>query len=130
MDNFEKVKEYITKGEYDNAEYLLDTFDERDAEWHYYLSVVYYKKQMYHECKKQLELAIKMNPEEKKYKEQLDLVNNFTSSSGNFNKSNFNNNQREYEQQSQMGGNGCMESCCQCIACNALLNCCCNCGRC
>ena len=41
---FEKVDSYIKAGKINEAQAELDTFDERNAEWHYLQSVVFYKK--------------------------------------------------------------------------------------
>jgi hypothetical protein len=46
----------------------LDSFNERTAEWHYLQAVVYYQKNWINESKKQLEIAIEMDPDNQKYR--------------------------------------------------------------
>ena len=130
-ENLQKVKDYISNGDFVNAQYVLDAFDIRDAEWHYLQSVVFYKKSWYNESKKQLEIAISMDPEEKKYQEELENLNKYLNSDNKqFKNSEYNQGGQTEQEQPQMGGNACLNSCCECLICNSILNCCCNCGRC
>ena len=50
-DAFEAVAEAIRKGDIAAAQQLLDGFNERNAEWHYLQSVVFYKKNWINESK-------------------------------------------------------------------------------
>lgn len=139
---YNEVEELLKKGDVNGAQQKLDEFDERSAEWHYFQSVVFYKKNWINESKKQLEIAITMEPDVEKYKKALNKMNenvnganakaneqsarrDNTYKSGNVNQ---NGEQPIYGEEQQLGGNGCMEWCCQMLACNLLLNCCCNCG--
>ena len=111
----------------------LDGFNERNAEWHYLQSVVYYKKNWTNESKKQLEIAMQMNPSEQKYKTAYDKLlekikndsnKNFSSYTGN---GGANNGGGRYDDGApQMGGDSCVDWCCQMALCNIALNCCCN----
>ena len=74
-DKYEQIEEKIKSGDLQGAQYVLDSFDERDAKWHYYQSVVYYKKSWYNESKKQLEIACEMDKGEEKYKKELEKLN-------------------------------------------------------
>ena len=117
----------------------MDAFDERNAEWHYLQSVVFYKKNWKNESKKQLEIAMSMNSEEKKYKdayntlvEGMNAENNANNNAnnqqnGNAGANDWNHSGNMGYDERQMGGMSCMDTCCQIVACNALLNCCCNC---
>ena len=97
----------------EHAQELLDGISYKDAEWHYYESVVFYKKNWMNESKNQLELALKMDPENEKYKksyEQLKAKMNFSEKqfhSGNYNA----NNNGADGSQKQMGGDTCMDMC-------------------
>ena len=133
---FSSVEAAIKSGNISAAQQLLDDFDERSAEWHYYQSVVFYKKNWINECKKQLEIAISMNPSEPKYKNALDKLNQKVNDGANINNewnksANPNgNNSAPYNQgepPQQMGGDSCLQWCCEMAICNLLLNCCCNC---
>ena len=67
--SFEAVSEAIRNGDIARAQQLLDDFNERNAEWHYLQSVVFYKKNWMQESKKQLEIAIQMDGGNAKYRE-------------------------------------------------------------
>jgi len=130
--SYDEVDRLIREGKYDEAQLQLDNFSERLAEWHYLQAVVYYKKNWSNESKKQLEIALRKEPNNKKYKETYEKLckemeyksQTFTSADDGQEKTQ----QRDFDPDvRQMGGNDCMTSCCQCLACNALLNCCCNC---
>lgn len=136
---FEEVEKAIRDGDLQAAQRFLDAFDERNAEWHYLQSVVFYKKNWKNESKKQLEIAMSMNSEEKKYKdayntlvEGMNAENNANNSAnnqqnGNAGANDWNHSGNMGYDERQMGGMSCMDTCCQIVACNALLNCCCNC---
>lgn len=136
---FEEVEKAIRDGDLQASQRLLDAFDERNAEWHYLQSVVFYKKNWKNESKKQLEIAMSMNSDEKKYKdayntlvEGMNAENNANNSAnnqqnGNAGANDWNHSGNMGYDERQMGGMSCMDTCCQIVACNALLNCCCNC---
>ncbi len=128
---YKEVEDLIKNGNLSAAQDKLDSFNERGAEWHYLQSVLFYKKNWLNESKKQLEIAMQSDPTNAKYKDSYDKLvkkinsdadKNFTSySTGKESKP-------DYEsEQSQMGGNGCLEWCCEMAICNMALNCCCNC---
>ena len=133
--NFEEVEQALKSGDTHKAQLLLDDFTERTAEWHYLQSVVFYKKNWSNESKKQLEIAMNMDPFNAKYKSSYEkLVSQINANNGprqenpqgqqQWNRSG--NGQPEMDAP-QMGGDGCIDFCCQMILCNTLLNCCCNC---
>ncbi len=134
---FASVDAAIKSGNISSAQQLLDEFDERNAEWHYYQSFVFYKKNWINESKKQLEIAISMDPNEPKYKNSLDKLNQKVNDgariNGDWNKSgNVNGGQNgapynQGEPPQQMGGDSCLQWCCEMAICNMMLNCCCNC---
>ena len=134
--SFAKVDEYIKAGNINEAQAALDAFDERNAEWHYLQSVVFYKKNWINESKKQLEIAIQMDGSNEKYKNSYDKLCkqiNFNANASNRNNQNANGthttaNGGGYEEPTEMmGGDSCMDFCCRMAVCNILLNCCCNC---
>ncbi len=129
---FSSVEAAIKSGNLTAAQTLLDDFNERDAEWHYYQSVIFYKKNWINESKKQLEIAISMNPDEQKYKKALNKINERVNEgakiNSDWNKSgSANYNPQEGASEQQLGGDSCMQWCCDMIICNTLLNCCCSC---
>ena len=128
-DAFEAVGNAIRSGDIAGAQRLLDGFNERSAEWHYLQSVVFYKKNWINECKKQLEIALQLDPSNAKYRSAYDKLNS----------------RAQYQQQTggapntnpnpasdgeQMGGNWCATCASMCytyLCVNCLFNLCCNC---
>lgn len=128
--SYSKVEEYIKAGNLQDAQRALDAFNERGAEWHYLQSVVFYRKNWVNESKKQLEIAMRLDPENDKYKDTYKKLNDKIDYDSN--KSKAENSQSVYEGQdmnysgdSQMGGDFCA-SCAECCALNACINCLCN----
>lgn len=131
-DAFKSIEEKIKSGDLAGAQNDLDSFNERNAEWHYLQSVVFYKKKWSNESKKQLEIAMQMDPANEKYKTaynkltekiKSDSNKNFTSYSGN---KGYGRNTSGDSGAPQMGGDTCLDWCCQMAICNIALNCCCN----
>ena len=131
--SYAKAEQFIRDGKINEAQAVLDEFNERPAEWHYLQSVVFYKKNWMNESKKQLEIAIQMDGSNEKYrtaynklKEKIEYDKRQAETP--------NPQQGTYqdqgaggydEQQQQMGGGFC-EQCATCCACNMLFNCCLN----
>lgn len=69
---YEQVKQAIRSKEIETAQKLLDDMSYRGAEWHYYQSVVFYEKNWLNDTKKQLEIALQMEPQNEKYQRALD----------------------------------------------------------
>ena len=125
----DEVASAIRQGDVARAQQLLDAFDERSAEWHYLQSVVFFKKNWMNESKKQLEIAMQLDPANTKYREAYDNLNG----------------RKEYQTQTggapntdanpasgdeQMGGNwcaNCANFCYTFLCVNCLFNLCCNC---
>ncbi len=72
---FEEVTALLKEGKVNEAQAKLDEFNERSAEWHYLQSVVFYKKNWMNESKKQLEIAMQMDPDQVKYREAYGKLN-------------------------------------------------------
>lgn len=131
---YKQVDEAIKANDLHKAQELLDSFNERSAEWHYLQAVVFYNKNWTNESKKQLEIAKEMDPMNEKYQQTyqrlVDKINKGASNTnGNWNKSyssGGSGTQTVYTEEPQMGGNSCFEFCCQMAICNTCLNCFCN----
>lgn len=131
-----QVDEALKVGDLSKAQTLLDSFDQRGAEWHYLQSVVFYKKTWMNECKKQLEIAMALDENNKKYKDTYNRLlekMNASAQQQNNNQSwnssgsgNPNDNRIPDFDEPQMGGDSCMDFCCRMAICNMCLNCCCN----
>lgn len=65
--DYSEVEKMIKSGNLNKAQDILDDFSDRDAEWHYLQSVIFYKKSWINESKKQLEIAMNMDPHNEKY---------------------------------------------------------------
>ena len=53
---------------------MLDSKHDRDGQWHYYQSIVYYKREWLTESKRQLEEAIACDPGNEKYRRALEKL--------------------------------------------------------
>ena len=129
-DMFGRVEQYLKEGNFNEAQRVLDSFNERGAQWHYLQSVVFYRKNWINESKKQLEIAIQLDPENANSKETYRKLNekiNYDAGQQNGQK------QQTYEGQtmssepseSQMGGNFCA-NCIECCYLNMCINCLCS----
>ena len=127
---YEEVAELLRKGDIAAAQAKLDDFNERNAEWHYLQSVVFYKKNWINESKKQLEIAMQLDPACGKYKEAYEKLTaraDYQQQSGGAP----NTNPTVGEEGDQMGGNWCANcaNCCYTYLCvNCIFNLCCSCN--
>ncbi len=125
--DFSEVEKLIKDGKLNSAQDVLDSFNERSAEWHYLQSVIFYKKNWINESKKQLEIAINMDPHNAKYSDsytKLKLKMDYNDKqfhSGNANYGGY------QEQPRQMGGtdNSCLTFCATWCCMDMLCSCCC-----
>ena len=131
--SFEKVEELIRSGDIQEAQRVLDGFNERSGRWHYLQSVVFYKKSWMNESKKQLEIAMQLDPDNAKYKDAYGKL--CERIKGAPQQARPEENRGVYEGQTmqsssddQMGGNFC-SWCIQCCAINMCVNMLCNCCR-
>ena len=137
---YKQVDAAIKKNDLERAQALLDSFNERPAEWHYLQAVIFYQKNWMNESRKQLEIAKEMEPDNEKYKTTYEkLVAKMTNddnahrgADAGWNRSGSGGGAGGYTtdgggyDEPQMGGEGCFNYCCQVCMCNMLLNCCCN----
>ena len=127
----EEVARYLKEGDISKAQSILDDCSDRNAEWHYLQAVIFYKQNWVNDSKKQLELAIQLDPANQKYRSAYKKMNDKDA----YEKQNAGHAQNPYQNQpvgdnNQMGGGGCNDcvSCCYTICCiNCLYNCCCGC---
>lgn len=126
---YSKVEECIRTGDYQEAQRILDAFNERGAKWHYLQSVVFFRKNWLNESKKQLEIAIQLDPENEKYKETYKKlnanINENTQKGQDANGSVYEGQTINSSPDEQMGGNFCA-NCIQCCFINMCVNCLCN----
>ena len=131
--SYAKAEQFIRDGKINEAQAVLDEFNERPAEWHYLQSVVFYKKNWMNESKKQLEIALQMDSSNEKYRTAYNKLKEKIE----YDKKQAENPQQQqaqggyaqsapqpgYDEQQQMGGGFC-EQCATCCACNMAFNCC------
>lgn len=130
-DAFGRVEQYLREGNIQDAQRALDGFNERGAHWHYLQSVVFYRKNWINESKKQLEIAIQLDPDNQKYKETYRKLNEKIDYDGAGNAQG--DRQQTYRGQTmntqtsddQMGGNFCA-NCIECCYLNMCINLLCN----
>lgn len=127
--NYAQVEELIKQGNIQDAQRALDNFNERGGRWHYLQSVVFYRKNWVNESKKQLEIAIQLEPENEKYRETYkklnDKINYDARNSATANQSVYEGQTINSADDNQMGGNFCA-NCIECCYLNMCLNCLCN----
>lgn len=70
----EDVRVAIRSKNYNDAQNLLDSIANKDAEWHYLQSVIFYKKGWLNESKAQLEIAVNKDPSNPKYRSELNKM--------------------------------------------------------
>lgn len=126
-DLFGKVEQYIKDGNIQDAQRVLDGFNERGGQWHYFQSVVFYRKNWINESKKQLEIAIQLDPENEKYKETYRKLNDKINydQQRSANDSVYQGQTVNSADENQMGGSFCA-SCIECCYINMCINCLCN----
>ena len=132
---YEEITALLKEGKVEEAQKRLDDCNERSAEWHYLQAVVFYKKNWTNDSKKQLEIALQMDPSNTKYKTAYDKMqakNEYEKQSARQETANPYERERdsEFDENSQMGGNACSDciSCCYsylCVSC--CFDCCCGC---
>lgn len=128
---YAKVEELIRDGKIDEAQRALDVFNERNAQWHYLQSVVFYRKNWINESKKQLEIAMHLDASNEKYKETYKKLNDKIEydatkhASDGANQSAYRGQNMDGMQENQMGGNFCSD-CLTCCYINMCINCLCS----
>ena len=73
--DYGKVDELIRNGKYNEAQDILDSVQDRGGEWHYMQAIVFYKREWLTEAKTQLEMALRDDPNNPKYRSSLDKLN-------------------------------------------------------
>ncbi len=69
------VEHAIELNNLDNAQSALDEIGSHDAKWHYYQSIIFYKRDWLSESRAQLIIAVQMDPDNAKYRESLRKMN-------------------------------------------------------
>ena len=117
-DSLLEIETLIKKGKYSEAQTALDNISDRSAEWHYLQSVLFYKKNWMNDSKKQLEIAMNMDPYNTKYSDSYTKLkqkmefneNQFRSGNAGYAAGGGQQNAQYNGEQRQMGG-GCGNDC-------------------
>lgn len=126
--DFSDIETLLKEGKFNDAQARLDDISERNAEWHYLQSVVYYKKNWMNESKKQLEIALNMDPHNQKYSDSYEKLKKKMTigekqfRSGNASGADVDPNDR---QMGDTGTNDCLSFCATWCCMNMLCNMCC-----
>ena len=130
--SYQEVEELIKNKKLNDAQAILDDIMDRDAEWHYYQALIYHRKNWLDECKKQLEIALAIDPNNAKYKAVLDKLNASRNSVPPFTQQANAGGDRDFHQGSpynrpytQNGVNS--GGCCDCCSSLICADCCCEC---
>ena len=114
-EKYNEIEDLIKSGNVSKAQEKLDAFINREAEWHYLQSVVFYKKNWINESLKQLEIALTKEPHNEKYATALSKLKQKIEYNDMRYRSNNSYNQEPHAQQNaQMGGtdsNSCLSFC-------------------
>ena len=114
--DFSGIERLIKSGNISAAQSALDDCNERNAEWHYLQSVVFYKKNWMSESKKQLEIAIEMDPSNQKYRSAYGKMNARNEQQQQYQQTQnpYSRGGASYDQPEQMGGT---HACSDCVSC-------------
>lgn len=75
---FAEVERAIAEGRYSDADALLDGIEERGGEWYYQRAVLCKKRSWYLESSRCLQEAIRLDPENERYQEELKTLEEMT----------------------------------------------------
>lgn len=63
-----RIRRLINSGRINEAEILLNGIADKDAEWHFLMSLVYFRKGWLHDARNEINIACQMNPYNKEYR--------------------------------------------------------------
>jgi hypothetical protein len=130
---YEEITELLKNDRISEAQMKLDECYDRGAEWHYLQAVIFYKKNWTNDSKKQLDIAMQMDPDNAKYRstyEKLDAKNEYQNQQAHQDPQRENPYERQGMPDDQMGGGACSNcvSCCYTYLCvDCLFSLCCGC---
>ena len=131
--SYDEIAVMIKEGRINEAQACLDDCHERPAEWHYLQAVIFYKKNWSNESKKQLELALQMDPDNVKYRtayEKMKARDDFAGQPAGQTYNPYARSSYGGEPDNQMGGGACNDCCTCCytyLCVDCLFSLCCGC---
>ena len=132
-DVYAEITALIKADKISEAQARLDDCNERSAEWHYLQAVIFYKKNWTNDSKKQLEIAIQMDPNNVKYRNaygKMTAKNEYERQNAGQTQNPYARNSYVGEPSGQMGGNACSDCCTCCytyLCVDCLFSLCCGC---
>lgn len=131
---YEQIGSLIKDGKLVEAQSKLDSIEYRDANWHYYQSIVFYKKNWLSDSRTQLEICVNLEPNNPKYTEALKKLKQDMASSDPFanqaqqqNGPNPQQNRGGYTQpeytNTQRNADACCNTCCTLTCCDTCCEC-------
>ena len=126
--DFSVVEKCLKENKINEAQKFLDDIVDRNAEWHYLQSVVFYKKNWINESKKQLEIALNMDPHNEKYADAYEKLKKKMAYGENQFRSGNAGGERVEQDGKQMGESGmndCLSFCATWCCINMMCNMCC-----
>lgn len=72
--SYSEIEKEIRAKNFNEAQSMLDSITNRDAEWHFLQSVIFYKKGWISESLSQLQTAVDMDPSNQRYKSELEKL--------------------------------------------------------
>lgn len=131
---FEEIGSLIKQDKLVEAQSKLDSIDARDAEWHYYQSIVYYKKNWLNDSKIQLEICVSLDPKNYKYAEALRRLNDDMAQTNPFANADPQGTQQQQQNRggytepqmtnAQRNADACCNTCCTLMCCDTCCECC------
>jgi molecular chaperone DnaJ len=76
QDAFQQIRQMISIGDFYQAEILLMSIKERNAEWYYLNGLLLWQKGWYSEARSSLQRAVNMDPGNQEYRNTLFRLNN------------------------------------------------------
>ena len=73
--DYERVEKLIADGYYKVAQKELDKAKDHPARWHYLQGRLFYKKSWFNESRKQLEIALELEPDNADYIKAMEKLN-------------------------------------------------------
>ncbi|MBP3940420.1 MAG: DnaJ domain-containing protein [Christensenellaceae bacterium] len=74
---YAQVYAYINSGNIAAADAILERMADRDAEWHYLKGIIYMRQQWFDAARRELELAVRMDPNNMRYRQAYQSVSSF-----------------------------------------------------
>lgn len=72
---YAQIDRLIRDGKYGDAQTALDNIKDRGGQWHYYQSMLFYKREWLTDARTQMRMAVDCEPNNQKYRTALDGLN-------------------------------------------------------